>query len=197
MSKAAEILVSDSSTCQSQAIDFIQQLQRVGAKSIQAIEPIPTGEEEGEQDGSQGSADPSLDEVEAPPRRSRPATIQPLQSFERHQIDLRPPASAAPPRQPETDVTPKRPPPSEQVVQIPAKFQPLIEAMKSLGKAMVSVTDLEGQLKIWSTRLNQPIDSISAYIAKAADAQIILYEKHINYVRFRNRVIASAQIEYL
>jgi hypothetical protein len=62
---------------------------------------------------------------------------------------------------------------------------------------MVSVTDLEGPLKTWSTRLNQPIDNINAYIAKAADAQIILHDKQINYVRFRNRTLASAQIEYL
>jgi hypothetical protein len=159
----------------------------------QPIEPISTGEEEDAPEVSQPSGEPSLDEVEAQPTRSRAAPIQPLQNLERHQLDLRSPA-----RQPDSEVTPKRQQQTaEQVVQVPAKFQPLIEAMKSLGKVMVSVADLEGQLKIWSTRLNQPIDNIGAYIAKAADAQIILYDKQINYVRFRNRTLASATIEYV
>ena len=85
----------------------------------------------------------------------------------------------------------------DQSLEVPVKFRPLIEAMKSMGKAMISLSDLEGQLKTWSAKLNQPIDNINQYITKAADAQLVIYDKSINYVRFRNRSMANAAIEYV
>lgn len=79
----------------------------------------------------------------------------------------------------------------------PVKFQPLIEAMKSIGKAMIALSDLEDQLKKWSESLNQPIENTNAYISKASDAGIVIYDKSINYVRFKNRVMMSANVEYV
>ena len=85
---------------------------------------------------------------------------------------------------------------SAQQMTVPSKFQPLIEAMKSVGKAMISLSDLEEHLKKWSETLNLPIENINAYIAKASDAGIIIYDKSIKYVRFRNRQMANMNIEY-
>jgi hypothetical protein len=125
--------------------------------------------------------------------------IQPLANLEKYQIDLRSPAGGAQSHQSDSpEITPKRRGHArEDVLQIPAKFQPLVEAMKSIGKALISLGDLEGQLKVWSEKLNEPIDNINSYIAKATDAQIIIYDKAINYVRFRNRAIATAKVEYV
>lgn len=124
-------------------------------------------------------------------------TIQPLSNLDKYQIDLRSPISGTPTRHSESgDSTPKRAG-SDQVLEVPKRFRPLIEAMKSMGKAMISLSDLEGQLKIWSTKLNEPVDNINAYITKAADAQLVIYDKSINYVRFRNRSMANAAIEYV
>lgn len=82
-------------------------------------------------------------------------------------------------------------------MQVSTKFQPLIEAMKSIGKAMIALSDLEEQLKKKSEALNLPIENTNAYIAKASDAGIIIYDKSINYVRFKNRQMANATIEYV
>ena len=135
-------------------------------------------------------------------------TIQPLSNLDKYQIDLRSPVGGTPSRQSESgDITPKRGSVStpgsgsgvghDQSLEVPVKFRPLIEAMKSMGKAMISLSDLEGQLKTWSAKLNEPIDNINAYITKAADAQLVIYDKSINYVRFRNRSMANAAIEYV
>ncbi|OHT07950.1 hypothetical protein TRFO_05077 [Tritrichomonas foetus] len=136
------------------------------------------------------------------------STIQPLANIEKYNIDLRSPAPNTPSRN-SSEMSPvtssKRPPPSSaahppsngQTMSIPAKFQPLIEAMKSIGKAMISLSDLEGQLKVWCNKLNEPIENTNTYIAKASDAGIIIYDKSINYVRFRNRQMANANIEYV
>ena len=134
--------------------------------------------------------------------------IQPLSNLDKYQIDLRSPVGGTPTRQSESgDITPKRGNVStpgsgsgighDQSLEVPIKFRPLIEAMKSMGKAMISLSDLEGQLKTWSAKLNEPIDNINAYISKAADAQLVIYDKSINYVRFRNRSMANATIEYV
>jgi hypothetical protein len=60
------------------------------------------------------------------------------------------------------------------VIQIPLKFQPLVEAMKAAGKALISVSDLEGQLKVWSVKLNVPVENINSLMSKATEAQIII-----------------------
>jgi hypothetical protein len=125
--------------------------------------------------------------------------IEPLANLEKYEIDLRSPGDPVPSHQRDPEeVTPKRAARShEEVIQIPVKFQPLVEAMKAIGKSLISLNDLEGQLKIWSTKLNVPIDNINAYISKATDAQIVIYDKAINYVRFRNRSIATSKLEYV
>lgn len=84
-----------------------------------------------------------------------------------------------------------------QTMSVPIKFQPLIEAMKSIGKAMIALSDLESQLKIWSSKLDIQIENTNTYIARASDAGLIIYDKSINYIRFKNRQMANANIEYV
>ncbi|KAK8891317.1 hypothetical protein M9Y10_028525 [Tritrichomonas musculus] len=133
----------------------------------------------------------------------REARIQPLDNIDKYQntIDLRSPSVTGTPSRrinESPEITPKRQQISNgQKMEIPTKFRPLIEAMKSIGKAMISLNDLEGQLNAWFNKLNEPAENINSYIAKASDAGIIIYDKSINYVRFRNRSTASAQIEYV
>ena len=129
--------------------------------------------------------------------------IQPLDdNLDKYQntIDLRSPSAAdAPSRRNESsEVTPRKQLiPNGQKMEVPSKFRPLIEAMKSMGKAMISLNDLEGQLNVWFSKLNETPENTNTYIAKASDAGIIIYDKSINYVRFRNRSMANAQIEYI
>jgi hypothetical protein len=125
--------------------------------------------------------------------------IQPLANLERYQIDLRSPAGTPKSQQPGSPepTAKRRTPTHEGAIPIPVKFQPLVEAMKSTGKALISLNDLEGQLKVWSAKLNQPVENINTYIAKATDAQIVIYDKAINYVRFRNRAIVTSDVEYV
>lgn len=130
------------------------------------------------------------------------AKIQPLDNIDKYQntIDLRSPSVTETPsrRNESPEITPRKQPLSNgQKMEIPSKFRPLIEAMKAMGKAMISLNDLEGQLDTWFKKLNVPAESINTYISKASDAGIIIYDKSINYVRFRNRSMANAQIEYI
>jgi hypothetical protein len=131
----------------------------------------------------------------------RKPVIQPLKNMESHHIDLRSPITGSPPshQSDSESVGSKKEPKgsSDQPIQVPAKFKALVEVMRSMGKVMISIADLEGQLKIYATKTGEPIDNPSAYITKAGDAQIITIEKGINYVRFRNRGLATASITYV
>ena len=134
-------------------------------------------------------------------------SIEPLSNIDMYQnsLDLNSPSEtetssriAASP-----EITPKKPQPpppqltTGQAISIPVKFQPLIEAMKSIGKAMISLTDLDGRLREFCEKYNQPVENISTYITRASDAGIIIYDKSINYVRFKNRTMANTPIEYV
>jgi hypothetical protein len=77
-------------------------------------------------------------------------------------------ASSGSLRQPESEVTLK-------AIQIPVKFTLLIESITSIGEMMISDTGIESPTKTWAIKLSEPIVNVSAYIARAADAQIILY----------------------
>jgi hypothetical protein len=137
---------------------------------------------------------------EETPRKPHMPVIQPLKNMESHHIDLRSPICGSPDSQPDPErVTPKREPKpqSEQALQVPAKFKALVEVMRSTGKVMVSLQDLEGQLKIYAAKTGEPIENPSLYIAKAGDAQIITIDKGIGYVRFRNRALLTAPITYM
>jgi hypothetical protein len=138
---------------------------------------------------------------DATPRKPQVAAIQPLKSMESHHIDLRSPISGSPSSHlSDSDSAGSKKetkPIMDQQVQVPAKFKALVEVMRSIGKVMVAIADLEGQLKIYSTRTGEPIVNPSVYIAKAGDAQIITIDKTINYVRFRNRTLATASIVYV
>lgn len=163
-------------------------------------------EEEEKSLQSQSSFNTSNNESTDGYRRGRFAgSIQPLNNLDKYQIDLRSPVvSANTSRLSDSgsvDVTPKRPAVTasgrDQVFEFPAKFQVLIEAMKSMNKTMISMSDLEERLKIWSDKLGVPIDNVNAYILKAVDQQIVIYDKSINYVRFRNRAISTGKVQYV
>jgi hypothetical protein len=138
---------------------------------------------------------------EETPRKPHPPVIQPLKNMESHHIDLRSPISGSPPshNSDSENVSVKKDAKqsSDQPIQVSMKFKALIEVMRSIGKVMVSIQDLEGQLKQYGTKTGEPIENPSAYIAKAGDAQILTIDKGINYVRFRNRNLATASIAYV
>jgi hypothetical protein len=157
------------------------------------------GEEERELQGSDDSA--SLPEEESCRSSARVVPpIQPLVETASHEIDLFSPASSA-----SSCRKAKVSPPKKQAVatreqptmQLSAKFRPLVEAMRGMGKAMISVTDLEAPLKALSAKLNEPVENLGSYLAKAADAQIIIYDKSTNYLRFRSRGLATSAVDYV
>ena len=87
--------------------------------------------------------------------------------------------------------------PGEQTFTVPIKFQPLIEAMRAAGKAMISMNDLEGHLKTAAAHLNIQQPNTNTIVNKANDAGFIIYDKSIKYVRFRNRQMTTGIINYV
>ena len=69
--------------------------------------------------------------------------------------------------------------------------------MKAAGKAMISVNDLDVYLKKVAAELNIQQPNTNTIVNKANDAGIIIYDKSINYVRFRNRQMATGIINYV
>jgi hypothetical protein len=166
----------------------LNEIQGSGDGDLIDFAPSPGGEE----DGSENFVQEGSGEEE-------PTSIEPLANLEKYEIDMRSPVDTrGTPESNSDEMSPKRATRSrEEVIQIPVKFQPLVEAMKAIGKSLVSLGDLEGQVKIWSTKLSIPVENINSYISKATDAQIVIYDKAINYVRFRNRAIATSKLEYV
>jgi hypothetical protein len=129
------------------------------------------------------------------PRRQGPP-IQPLRDIDVREIDLRSPLGAQPPDA--AGETPKRAAKAaEQPIQVPAKFRALVEVMRAMGKIMVSVPDVEGQLKLYAAKTGETIENPGAYIARAEDAHILTIDRSINYARFRNRALATASVVYV
>jgi hypothetical protein len=139
-------------------------------------------------DGSQSEPSEGTDEHIKPASRN---TIQPLDDLDDHEFDMRSPLASKEVVKPPAQKT------TTQKVQVQLKFKPLVEVMKSFGKAMVSLADLDRELKNWFTEYGGLSENTTTYIAKAADAQIVVVDKAINYVRFRNRNLAKSQIEYV
>lgn len=83
-----------------------------------------------------------------------------------------------------------------QVQAVPMQFRPLIEAMKSVGKSMVSLNDFESHLKAWAKVEGIQAPDTMTLIQDGVDQGYVIFDKTINYLRFRNRSIASAQINY-
>jgi hypothetical protein len=163
-------------------------------------EPESTVENEQGESEEDITDQPSTFADEETPRKPHMPLIQPLKNMESHHIDLRSPICDSPDHQPEPErVTPKRETKaqSEQALQVPMKFKALVEVMRSTGKVMVSIQDLEGQLKVYAAKTGEPIENPSMYITKAGDAQIITIDKGISYVRFRNRALLTAPISYI
>lgn len=117
--------------------------------------------------------------------------IQPLDDLEGHEFDIRSPVTSREVAKPPAQKA------SLQHVQVPLKFKPLIEVMKSFGKAMVSLSDLERELKNWFTQHGQLSEDTTTYLTKAADAQVVVIDKTVNFVRLRNRNLAKRPIEYV
>jgi hypothetical protein len=143
---------------------------------------------------------PSTFPDEDTPRKPHAPAIQPLTNMESHHIDLRSPISGSPSQQSESElITPKRAAKtqSDQALQVLVKFKAFVEVTPSIGKLLVPIPDLEGQLKIYAAKTGEPIDNTSSYIAKSGNAQILTIDKSINYVRFRNRAWLTAPITYV
>lgn len=120
--------------------------------------------------------------------------IKPLSNLEKHQIDLRSPIGSSKPQSVDTKLQYNRVSKDQQSV--PLEFQPLIEAMKSIGKSMVSLSDLEEQFNICCKNLNLPPQDLKTMIDKASSNGLIIFDSNINYVRFKNRQITNSQIVY-
>jgi hypothetical protein len=144
-------------------------------------------------DGVQSEGDEESDERIKPISHN---TIQPLNDLEGHEFDIRSsPATAREVAKPRGGAPAQKIPP--QKVQVSLKFKPLVEVMKSFGKAMVSLGDLEMELRNWFTEHGEPSENTATYLAKASDAQLVVVDKTINYARFRNRTLARSPIEYV
>ncbi|OHT17611.1 hypothetical protein TRFO_00869 [Tritrichomonas foetus] len=120
--------------------------------------------------------------------------IKPLSNLEKHQIDLR---SPTPSKAEKADGRNKNSASKDQGTSFPLMFQPLIEAMKSIGKSMISKSDLEEQFNICCKNLNLPPQDLMLMIEKASSYGLIIYDNSINYVRFKNRSLATATITYI
>jgi len=154
----------------------------------------PGGEEEEEEEGGSGDGGRVLG-------RSGPSgsAIQPLGNLDKYQIDLRSPVSRdASFASDGGDHTPTRGTTGrEQTFEVPAKFRPLIESMRAIGKAMISLGDLETRLKAWCAKSGDVLEGVQSLVSRAADAQLVIYDKSIGYVRFRNRAMANGTIAYV
>jgi hypothetical protein len=153
-----------------------------------------------EEDARQSSGSASITDEEMCRVSAQAAPIQPLDYIESYDIDLLSPVQSGQGRQRTREVVQRRQEPEtreQPTVQLPAKFRPLVETMRGIGKAVISVADIEGPLRTCLARLNESIESPAAYLARAADAQIIVYDKSSNYLRFRNRGLATAAINYV
>ena len=156
--------------------------------------------------GTSGASGPESGNTTA--NLSGVAAIKPLSDLDKYQIDLRSPIGETPTRLGENpEFTPHRTAgatPTSRIaaatttaIKVPAQFRVLVESMRSMGKTMISLGDLEAQLRTWSTKLGEPVDNTTSYINKATEAQIVIYDKEINYVRFRNRSLSTGSIEYV
>jgi hypothetical protein len=166
--------------------------------SVQEPESV-TEEEQVEAEEDITEQPPAFTDEETP-RKSHAPAIQPLKNIASHHIDLRSPICGSPSLQSELElVTPKREAKaqSDQALQVQAKFKALVEGMRSTGKVKVSISELEGQLKVSAAKTGEAIENPSSYIAKAGDAQILAIDKATNSVRFRNRAFSNASINYV
>lgn len=84
---------------------------------------------------------------------------------------------------------------NDQIV-IDMKYQPLIEAMKTIGKAMINLPVLTAQVKLTCQQLGLQEPNLSALISQASDEGIVIFDKSINYIRFKNRSLPNMQIVY-
>jgi hypothetical protein len=184
-------------------------LEELGSsrKEAAALSPSPIkGQELTEEEEQLGMEDDTTEQAptfgdDETPRKPLSSAIQPLRNMASHHIDLRSPIAASPTSNQSDSESPGSKKDvkstSDQQVQLPAKFKALVEVMKSMGKVMVSIPDLEGELKIYSSRTGDPIENPSSYISKAGDAQILTIDKAVNYVRFRSRTLVTANITYV
>lgn len=89
------------------------------------------------------------------------------------------------------------PAPAGNVQQVSVQFKPLIEAMKLVGKSMVSyndfITSLRGYCKIENIQINDAMELIES----AVEGGIVIFDKSINYLRFRNRSLSTSTIQYV
>ena len=65
------------------------------------------------------------------------------------------------------------------------------------GNSMISMSDLEKLFDDACDRLNLQASNMNTMIDKAADAGLVIVDKSINYVRFRNRAMATGPIQYV
>lgn len=132
---------------------------------------------------------------------SSPGSIKPLTSIENNNIiDLRSPVAM----DRSIDLTSKFSPTTtpkrdqkDEVYNIPRVYQPLIEAMKAIGKAMIPLNSLSDEFKKTCSQLGVGEQNIMTIINKASDAGLVIFDKTINYVRFRDRKISFSQITYI
>ena len=126
-----------------------------------------------------------------------PVGIKPLTTTEtENTIDLRSPLTGNHIKEISSSFTPDVKPKKSNNPVIPRVYQPLIESMKSIGKSMIQLSALTEEIKKTCQQLGVPEQDALSVINQAHNDGYIIFDKTINYIRFRNRALAKTNIEY-
>ena len=126
-----------------------------------------------------------------------PIGIKPLTTTEtENTIDLRSPITGNNMKDLSSSFTPDVKQKKSNVVVIPRIYQPLIESMRSIGKSMIQLSVLTEEIKKTCQQLGIPEQDALGIINQAHNDGYIILDKTINYIRFRNRSLSKADIEY-
>jgi len=121
--------------------------------------------------------------------------IQHLTNLEENIFELKSPAKSRD-EEDEKPVVSKTTIQKGQSMTIPKKFQVLVEAMKRVNKAMISLKVLTEQMKAVAQDLGVSEQNVQQTISKATEAGLVVFDATINYIRFRNREMEKMQIQY-
>ena len=127
---------------------------------------------------------------------SSSVAIKPLASIDADNLlDLRSPITGHHVKDLTSAFTPDTKKEKNEIV-VSRKYQPLIEAMRSIGKSMVPLDSFVEELEKECQILGVPSQNAMSIISKASNDGIIIYDKTIKYIRFRNRSFSNVNIEY-
>lgn len=83
------------------------------------------------------------------------------------------------------------------VLEVPKQFMALTEAIRSTEKAMVQIAQFEEAYRAVCEELGEEPLNTNTIISRASDAGLVIFDRTINYIRFRNRAMLTAEINYV